>query len=369
MMVKTRRYRFLLLVSLLVLCIAAADLAAADDSWWLVPPELLKRARLQIVWQTELLLEKGESLKDLHILGNRIYALSNRNYVISLDVKKGSMIFERSFAPTGSRIIGLELYNDTLFSVIASELIEVNLEFGTERNTKRLDFAVVCPPAINSSYIYLSGTDERIHTLRSGDKVQVFEVAADNDSTITSIIADEDFIVFGTETGNVVSITSDGPTRLWQFDAAGGIAGPIVRDKNSLFFASKDTNVYRVDIVDSKNKEFVWKYQTAAVLDRAPRVSEKIVYQHVAYKGLIAINKENGKLVWEVPGGIDLLAEATDKAYVIAQGKLVVMDNKNAKHLYSVNFAGVTKHSANMTDSNIYIANNAGRIACLKPIE
>ena len=177
------------------------------------------------------------------------------------------------------------------------------------------------------------------------------------------------FIVFGTETGNVVSITSDGPTRLWQFDAAGGIAGPIVRDKNSLFFASKDTNVYRVDIVDSKNKEFVWKYQTAAVLDRAPRVSEKIVYQHVAYKGLIAINKENGKLVWEVPGGIDLLAEATDKAYVIAQGKLVVMDNKNAKHLYSVNFAGVTKHSANMTDSNIYIANNAGRIACLKPIE
>jgi len=369
MMLKMKRYRFLLLVSLLVLCFAAADLIAADNSWWLVPPELLKRARLQIVWQTELLLEKGESLKDLHILGNRIYALSNRNYIASLDVKKGNVIFERSFAATGSQIIGLELYKDALFSVIASELIEVNPEFGTERNTKRLDFAVVCPPALNSSYIYLSGTDGRIHTLRSGDKVQVFEVSADNESTITSIIADEDFIVFGTEAGNVVSITPDGPTRLWQFDAAGGIAGPIVRDKNSLFFASKDTNVYRVDIVDSQNKEFVWKYQTEAVLDRAPRVGEKIVYQHVLYRGLIAINKENGKLVWGVPGGIDLLAEAADKAYVIAQGKLVVMDNKYAKQLYSVNFAGISKYTANMANSNIYIANKAGRIACLKPIE
>ena len=369
MMVKTRRYRFLLLASLLVLCIAAADLVAADNSWWLVSPELLKRAKLEIVWQTELLFEEGESLKDLHILGNRIYALSNRNYIISLDVKKGNVIFDRSFAPPGSRIIGLELHNDVLFSAVGNELIEVNPEFGTVRNTKRLEFAVVCPPARNSSYFYLSGTDGRIHTLRSGDKVQVFEVAADNGSTIISIIADEDFIVFGTEAGNVVSITSNGPTRLWQFDAAAGITGPIVRDKNSLFFASKDTNVYRVDIVDAQKEEFVWKYQTAAVLDRAPRVGEKIVYQHVLYKGLAAINKENGKLVWEVPGGIDLLAEAAEKAYVIAKGRLVVMDNKNAKHLYSVNFAGVSKYSANTADSKIYIANDAGRIACLKPIE
>ncbi len=369
MMVKTRQCRFLFLVSLLVLCIAAADLVAADNSWWLVSPELLERAKLEIVWQTELLFEEGESLKDLHILGNRIYALSNRNYIISQDLKKGNVIFDRSFAPPGSRIIGLELHNDVLFSAVGNELIEVNPEFGTVRNTKRLDFAVVCTPARNSSYFYLSGTDGRIHTLRSEDKVQVFEVAADNDSTITSIIADEDFVIFGTEAGNVVSITPDGPRRLWQFDAAGGIAGPIVRDKDSLLFASKDTNVYRVDIIDVQNKEFIWKYQTAAVLDRPPRVGEKVVYQHVLYKGLVAINKENGNLIWEVPGGIDLLTEAAEKAYVIAKGRLVVMDNKNAKRLYSVNFAGVSIYTANLVDSKIYIANKAGRIACLKPVE
>jgi len=368
-MLKMWRCRFFLLVSFLVLCNAARDIAAEGSSWWLVSPELLKHAKLEIVWQTRLPLEQGESLRDLRILGNRIYALSNRNYIVSLDREKGGCVFDRPFAPIGLPIVGLELYNNELFSIVGSELVEINLEFGTERGAKPLGFGSVCPPARNSSYFYLSGTDGRIHTLRAEDKVQVFKVAADNDSMITSIIADENFVVFGTEAGNVVSITPDGPRRLWQFDAAGGIAGPIVKDEKSLFFASKDTNVYRVDIVDTLKREFVWKYQTEAVLDRAPRVTREVVYQHVLYQGLSAINRESGKLMWEVPGGIDLLAEAAGKAYVIAKGRLVVMDNKKAKRLYSVNFAGVSKYAANMADSKIYIADKAGRIACLKPVE
>jgi len=368
-MLKMWRYRFLLPVCLLILCNSAKSMAAEGNSWWLVSPELLKHAKLEIVWQTQLLLEEGESLKDLHILGNRIYALSNRNYIVSLDGKKGGVIFERPFAPLGFRIIGLELYNDELFSVVGSELLEINLEFGTERSNTALEFGIVCPAARNSSYFYVSGTDGRMHAFRADDKVQVFKVAADNDSMITSIIADDNLVIFGTEGGNVVSITPDGPQRLWQFDAAGSIAGRIVRDGDSLFFASKDTNVYRIDIVDSSKREFAWKYQTEAVLEEAPRVTPEVVYQHVRYKGLEAINRKSGKLMWEVQGGIDLLAETAGKAYVIAQGKLVVMDNKKAKRLYSVNFAGISKYTANMADPKIYIANETGRIACLKPVE
>lgn len=369
MMSKMRRYRFVLLMGLSVLSISVGGKAAEGNSWWLVSPELLKHAKLEIVWQAELLFDQGENLRDLHILGNRIYALSNRNYIVSLDREKGSVIFERSFGAVGLRVLGLKLYNDVLFSIVGSELVEVNPEFGTERGTRLLEFGAVCSPARNSSNFYLSGTDGRIHTLRADDKVQIFEVAAGNDSMITSIIADENYILFGTEGGNVISITPDEPIRLWQFDAAGGIAGPIIRDGESLFFASKDTNVYRIDMVDVSSSEFVWKFQTAAMLDRAPRVTREFVYQHVLYQGLSAINRESGKLMWEVPGGMDLLVEAAGKAYVIANGRLVVMDNKKLRRLYSVNFTGVSRYASNTADSKIYIANKDGRIACLKPVE
>jgi hypothetical protein len=74
--------------------------------------------------------------------------------------------------------------------------------------------------------------------------------------------------------------------------------------------------------------------------------------------------------LWQVPGGIDLLTEAGNKAYIITDtGTLVVMDNIKAKKLYSVNLVGVTKHTSNLTDDKIYFADNLGRIACLQPVE
>jgi len=376
-MVKKLRCRPVLLVSLLVLCAAASDIAAEDGSRWLVSPELLEHARLELLWQSELPMKKTESLGRLYALGDCVYALSSRNYMVCLNSEKGNVIFSRPFAPLGFPVLGLELYEDELvselISVIGGRLIEINAEFGTESKSTRVEFGIVCPAARNSSHFYLSGTDRRMHVLRAEDKVQAFEVAAENDSMITSIVADEDFVVFGTDAGNVISITPDGPKRLWQFDAADSLVGPIVRDGESVFFASKDTNIYRVDIVYRANvstKKLVWKYQTAAVLDKAPRVTGGVVYQYVRYKGLEAIDRKSGKFMWLVPEGVDLLAESGGKAYVIAKkGKLVVMDNKKAKRLYSVNFARVSRYVANVADSRIYIADKAGRIACIKPIE
>lgn len=366
-MLKMSRCKLVLLVGLFVFFAAAGSMAAGGGSGRLVSAELLRAGNLEILWENELPLKRGESLRDLHILGNRIYAMSDRNYIVSLNREKGNVIFSRSFAPVGFPVLGLELYKDELLSVAGNKLVEINPELGTERSASRLGFSVACPATRNSSYFYLAGTDRRMHALRAKDKVQIFEVAADNDSLITSIVADEDFVVFATNGGSCVSIRPDEPKRLWLFDAAGGIVGPVVRDGKSLFFASADTNVYKLNIFTGR---LDWKYQTAAVLERCPRVSEKVVYQYVPHKGLTAVDRKSGEFMWQVPKGADLLAEAEGKAYVITNvGTLVVMDNKKGRELYSVNFAWVSKYAANTADSKIYIADEAGRIACLKPVE
>ncbi len=63
------------------------------------------------------------------------------------------------------------------------------------------------------------------------------------------------------------------------------------------------------------------------------------------------------------------MTEAKDRAYVITKNrKLVVMDNLSTKKLYSVNFAKVTRYTANITDSKIYIADEHGLITCLQPV-
>jgi outer membrane protein assembly factor BamB len=366
-MLKMSRRKLVLLVTLSVFCNAANCIAAEGGSRWLVSPKLLEHADLEILWDNKLPIKSPENLERLLILGNRIYALSDRNYMAALNREKGNVIFGRPIAQAGFPVLGLELYKDELFSIIGNKLVEINPEFGTELGAKRLAFGSVCPAARNSSHFYLGGVDRRMHALRAEDKVQVFEAAAENDSTITSIVADENLVVFTTDAGNVICITPDRTRQLWQFEAAGGIAPPIVRDARSLFLASKDTNIYRIN---ARTGKLVWKYQTAAMLDRGPRVTQDVVYQYVRDEGLVAIDRGSGQLIWQWDEGIDLLAEANDKTYLITNnGKLVVMDNKKAKQLYSVNFAGVSRHAANVSDSKIYIADKTGRIACLKPIK
>ena len=365
-MLKMSRCGLVLLVSFFVFCVVS-DSIAMEGMQRLVSPELLKQAELEILWETKLPIKMGESLERLFILGNRIYGLSDKNFMVSLNREKGNVIFSRTITGADFPVVGFGLYKDVLFSVAGNKLIEINPESGTERSAKRLGFGVTCPAARNSSYFYVGGTDRRMHVLRSEDKVQVFEVAAESDSMITSIVADENSVVFATDDGNVISITPDKSKRLWQFDAAGGIAWPIVRDGESLFAASGDTNIYRLN---ARTGKFVWKYQTGAKLEKGPQVTQGVVYQYVRDEGLVAIDKESKKLLWQLAEGVDLLAEADGKAYVITKvGTLAVMDNKKAKQLYLVDFAEVSRYVTNVADSRIYIADKSGRIACLQPIK
>jgi len=370
-MLRMLGYRFVLLAGLFGFCTVQCGFSAEGSPGHIVSPQLLDHAKLRILWENELPIKKTETLQQLLMLGNRIYAVSNRNYLASLNRENGNEVFARIVPQAGLTYAGLKLHGDVLLSAGGSKLVEIDAQSGAERKTTDVGFGITCPAARNSSYFYVAGVDNRLHVIRADDRVQTFEVAAENDSIITSVLADETSVVFTTAAGNVLCVASDGPRLLWQFDASGAIAGPLVRDSMSLFFASKDTNVYRVDITGlPERRRLVWKHQTAAVLEKAPSVTQKVVYQHVRGKGLTAIDKENGSFLWLVPGGVDLLAEYADRAYVITETRtLVVMDNAKARKLYSVNFAGVSKHVANTADEKIYIADNRGRIACLQPVQ
>jgi outer membrane protein assembly factor BamB len=370
-MPRTVKFVCALLISVSVLCAPEAGFAGGSPKP-LVSPGLREHAKLKMLWNNELPVKKNENLDRLLLFGNHLYAVTDRNFMLSLNQKNGNIIFGKTIEAAGLPITGMRLYdNDLMYVTSDSKLVQVNARSGIVVNTTDVGFSVACPVARNSSYFYIAGTDKRLHAIHADNKVQAFEVAAENDSMITSVIADESFVIFATVAGNIICITPDGPRRLWQFDAAGAIAGPIIRDGLSLFFACDDTNVYRVDMLGSpENRQLMWKHQTAAILEDAPVVTQDVVYQYVKGKGLTAINKQTGSTLWQVPGGVDLLTEAKNRAYVITNIRtLVVMDNVKAKKLYTVNFAEVSKHASDTTGDKIYIADNRGRIACLQPVK
>jgi len=369
-MSKMPKRRLICLVGLAVLW-AFQGVFAAESGSSLVSPELLKHANLKIVWENELPIKKTESINRLFLLGNRIYVISDQNYVLSLSRDNGRIVFAKTVAPAGLLLEGMTLYGQQPLYVNGSSVVQVDADSGVESKTLNLGQGMTCPAARNSSHFYLAGVDNRLHVLRAEDRVQTFEVAADSASTITSVLADDTFVIFATAAGEVISLVPNRPNRLWQFNASDAIAGPVVRDYMSLFFASKDTYVYRLDMVAGpERRRLIWKYQAPGVLEEAPRVTQTVVYQHVRSKGVVAIDKQAGSLLWLAPGGLDLLAESRGKAYVMTEtGTLVVMDNAKGKSLYSVNLAGISKYAANAVDDKIYITDKRGRMACLQPAE
>jgi len=365
-MVKMSRCRLVLAVWILGFC-AVSSATEDRNLQWFVSAEALADNNLERVWQNRLAVRKTEKLERLFILGNRIYGLSDSNYIVSMNRETGAPIFSRPIAEAGLPVLGFGLYEKDVFFIAGNRLIEINSELDTEHSSRRLEFNATCPAARNKSYFYIVEGGKHVHVLRATDKVRIFTVGIENNSMITSVVAGEDFFVLGTDAGNIVSYEADGMKQLWRFKADGSIVEPIVKDGKWLFFAGKDTNVYKINVVTGR---LVWKYPAGVMLDEQPRVTQEIVYQHIRNKGLAAINKKNGKLLWQLDEGTDLLAEENGMAYVITKaGTLIVMDNKKARQVRSVNLEGVSKYAVNVTDSRIYIASEDGRIVCLKSKE
>lgn len=370
-MPKIQKFKLIFFVAAMILSTVHCSFAVENSRQRLVLPELLKPAGLKILWENKLPTKPGENLERLLILGDQIYAISDKSYMLSLHRESNKRVFGKTVELGGLKVGELSLNNNRLLSVSGNRLYEIDPATGIDHSTIDVDYGIVCPAARNDSFIYLGGDDRRLHALRSQDKVNVFIFAAENDSMITTILADPVSVIIGTDQGYIVSILPDRPVRSWQFKAAGAIVGSIIRDGMSLYFACDDMNVYRLDIMGApEQRRLIWKFQANGILKTAPCVTKRNIYQVIYGKGLTAISKDEGTDLWSVPSGTGLLAEAKERAYVLTKdGTLVVMDNNTNRRLYSVNCAGVSIHATNVVDSKIYIGDKTGRIACLQPLD
>jgi outer membrane protein assembly factor BamB len=338
-------------------------LCAAEDSVWLVDPAAVRGSDVRILWQYNLPYRSTETVEQLVMDGDRLYVLSRQNYLTCMNRHSGDVIFSSYISNPGLPNTGLTVYDGQLMTTVGKRIIEINRQFGTQKRSTEAVYGMTCAPARNGSYLYVAGEDNRLHALHADNVVEAFVAAAENDSEIVSVIADANAVVFGTDAGNIICIDADRPRFRWQFDVHGDVAQALVPDDNSIYIASSNTNVYRIDAGDGK---LVWKRQTEAMLTVAPVVTSRAVYQYVDRLSLVSLDKATGSQRWKVPGGRGLLAEDGDTVYVFTQrGELAAIDDARGKELYTVSLDGASCFLSNLVDSDMYVSDKSGRLACL----
>lgn len=351
---------YIVAVLLLFVSVCSAQDAATAP---LVAGDILRQARLEQVWQAKLAVKEGEQIDNLYLLGDTLYALTSTNYLFAIKSDSGDPAFGIQLAQAGFPAFEPRRYENQLLIVVGNQAVQIDTARGAITHTQKFDYTVVCPAVRNAINLYAAGMDNRVHVTGIEKQNFLFEAAAGNNSMPTSILATNGYVVFATDKGNVVCIAATGPLRLWQFDARDAITAPIVVDNNNVYAASRDTNVYKLNVLSGRQ---LWKCQLGGILKNSPRVTQGAVYQSVPKRGVTAIDKESGLPRWTVADGIEFLAEINGTAYVMTDGRTVAaVNNTTRQQIGVINFAQVRRYAANTRDGKMYVGDNTGRIACI----
>ena len=369
---------FVLTAFIIILITAPAQRLSAeapDDqttSTILISQKLLDDVDLKTSWQIDLPFKKKENIDRMFIFDDYLYVLTDNNYIFCINRKKGKTRFGLQLAAKGLPICDPSYYDSKLIFMIGNRMRVLDSEKGViakSKYFKRIGTKAVCSAVRNAEHIFVAGVNKRLHAFTADEHLLDFPVTADNDSMINSIIADDEVVVFSTRPGNVMCFVPAEKKRKWQSNIADGIVAPLVRDGISLYVSSIDSKLHKLSII---NGHSAWKapFQAGQPLQKSAQVGKNIVYQHAGSKGLYAISKADGKMVWQQEEGQALLAEVGRLAYIFVKpALLVIRDNITGKKLYSVNFADISDYAVNTKDRAIYVANGDGRVMSITPKE
>ncbi len=358
---KTLR-RFCLSWLIVLVCLTALPLVSNAAIY----EKLLNQAGLKTAWQNAISLNLNEKVQKITVLGDYLYILTDNNYLFCLDRHTGNLRFGIPAAAAKLPVFEPADYNNVAYIVAANNLIAVDLQQGAELYRKKIPFSVSAPAAVNSSYFYFPGMDNVLHASDLSSLREIFRVGANDASGVTSVIATNDSVFFATKGGSAVCMAATEPKRIWQFEAVDAIAAPLAKVSNWIYVSSKDTNLYKLD---AGNGKMAWKFHTGSILTESARATDTAVYQYAINKGLYAIDANSGKQLWLLPDGVDLLSQNGDRAYIFDKNNIcAVRSNKDAKNIFTINFASVTNYAVNTYDADIYIMENKN-ISCIKPVK
>ena len=331
----------------------------------LVSAALIREAGWTHNWLMTLPLKPGEKIDRLRVMGTRLFAITDTNVLFCIDRKDGRMQSSSQLSASRLPVRRPAYYEDKFWFIVGSEVLVFDPaigDFTIKEKFPQVGNSAEGGLARNTDYLYISGSDNRLHAINTDGFWQQFTATADNDSPIVSILATDKIVVFATKAGNVVGMAPDKADKIWQYDVTGKIKGQLVQDGEDVYIGSFDSKLYKLGLSDGK---LVWDspFHSGAPIRDSFAVGNDIIYLYNALNGLYGVNKETGKSVWQVASGEGVVCETPQKSFVFASpGILKVMDNKTGAELYSVNFSSVQQYAVNTTDAVMYLADAKGRL-------
>jgi outer membrane protein assembly factor BamB len=142
-------------------------------------------------------------------------------------------------------------------------------------------------------------------------------------------------------------------------------------DSGIVYVASMDTKLYALQQANGKIK---WQYFASGVpLQDKPDVTADTVYQRVRGRGLVAINKSEGKdfreARWSNADAEKFLADDEKHTFVLTRdGLITALDKSNGKPVWTSKEKNFAALGTNPKDGSIFAVNKWGQLLCIKAV-
>ena len=346
-------------------------------------------------WATDLAL-RGDTLDELHVRPDTIYAYTDRGRVVSLARDSGALQFSRLIKGGGTLLHEPVVVDDkmtlpsepdptTAVPVIfpTATTLEI-LDKGTGRFVRsvNVDFTIRSDAVGRGAMVYVGGAYRRSSRAAALDIRQPYVAVQWELMTPGGAISAkpglwEDAVYFGGEDGSVYAVSAAAREPIWPlpggvFRTGGPIVADLVVDADSVYVASTDNKLYALN---RNSGRIQWQYYAGAALRTGPTVTSDTVYQYVPGTGLVAIDKSAGQPIrqprWVADDATQLLSVDERNAYVRTRAnRIAAHDKKTGQRLFTSQRRDLAVFGTNVAkeDGIIYAATKRGRVIAVRPV-
>lgn len=332
------------------------------------PAALVNRAQaeaagLNVYWQRNLPLDKGEWFSRIVRIEENLYLITQQGRVLTLDSATGAFRWSTGLAQEGIRLLGPTHGPDLVYFGSVLGIFGLDRIHGERSLVWRSPITPSSPVVSDGQEMYFGTIDGRVVSIRQRDLLTTWQFGTDGLVTAAPILRGPNIYVVS-QMGQVTGATRDNKTRLWQTRTTGPVQAPPAVQGNHLYVASLDQSLWCFDMTIGRT---AWRARMQYPLPNAPHATAGHVYQPIDEHGVFSLQPNDGKIAWHREEAAAFLAETNGIAWLASRdGRLLGCDATSGDIRHEIDMSASLYYS-NVEDDAIWMADSSGQVICLRP--
>ncbi len=173
-------------------------------------------------------------------------------------------------------------------------------------------------------------------------------------------------VLWGTDAGNVYSLTTDELLPVYRFKARDSVLAGLMHRGDHVFAASRDGYVY---CLRDPNGTARWQFSIGNPIVETPMATNDGVYVIPETGGIYKLAIDTGEEIWSAPGVFRFVSASPTRLYTVdSAGRLVILDARSGARVGALATQNLPIKVFNRDNDRIYLLSNTGLVQCLHEV-